>query len=305
MFEVFETIKRVAPTDKIILIQGESGSGKELIAKAIHNNSMRKDRKMVSVNCAALTDTLLTSELFGHNKGAFTGAMESNVGRFELAHGGTLFLDEIGETSPLLQKTLLRVLQEKEFERVGSGKTIKVDVRVICSTNRDLKQEVEKGNFRDDLYYRLSVVPITIPPLRERKTDIPLLINHCMKKHEDSSRPCTILQEAIEHLEKYSWPGNVRELENVIQQMMVFCKNNTITIADIPPHILISDSKIKEMTEGDRTLPLVIEEMEKEYIMEALKKTNWHRENAARLLGITRKMLGDRIAKYNLKELNN
>ena len=166
MLEIFKTIDRVAPTDKTILIQGESGTGKELIAKAIHNKSLRKNKRLVTVNCAALTDTLVTSELFGHNKGAFTGATDGSSGRFELAHQGTLFLDEIGETSPLLQKTLLRVLQEKEFERVGSGKTIKVDVRVICSTNRDLKDEVEQGNFRKDLYYRLNVVPINSTSLK-------------------------------------------------------------------------------------------------------------------------------------------
>ncbi len=302
MLEVFETIGRVAATDKTVLIQGESGTGKELIARAIHNRSLRKDKKLITVNCAALTDTLVTSELFGHNKGAFTGATENNAGRFELAHGGTLFLDEIGETSHLLQKTLLRVLQEKEFERVGSGKTIKVDVRVICSTNRDLKKEMEEGNFRKDLYYRLNVVPISLPPLRERKEDIPLLINHTLKKYEENDEPITILPEVVEHLQGYSWHGNVRELENVLQQMMVFCKNQTITIADLPPHILMNDAKASEVCKENASLPKVIEEMEKEYIIEALKKTNWHRENAARLLGITRKMLGDRINKYGLKK---
>jgi two-component system NtrC family response regulator len=302
LLEVFETIDRVAATDKTVLIQGESGTGKELIAKAIHNKSLRKDKRLVTVNCAALTDTLVTSELFGHSKGAFTGATESSSGRFELAHGGTLFLDEIGETSPLLQKTLLRVLQEKEFERVGSGKTIKVDVRIICSTNRDLKEALEEGHFRKDLYYRLSVVPISLPPLRERKSDIPLLINHSLKKYEEKGGPITILPEVIEHLQGYTWPGNVRELENIVQQMMVFCKNQTITLADLPPHILIKDIKARDVGKENVALPKVIEEMEKDYIIEALKKTNWHRENAARLLGITRKMLGDRINKYDLKK---
>lgn len=302
MQEVFQTVERVAATDKTVLIQGESGSGKELIARAIHSRSLRKDKKLVTLNCAALTDTLITSELFGYTKGAFTGAIENTTGRFELAHGGTLFLDEIGETSPLLQKTLLRVLQEKEFERVGSGKTIKVDVRIICSTNRDLKQEVESGNFRADLFYRLSVVPITLPPLRERKTDIPLLIHHALNKYQEKDRPVSILPEVVEHLTDYGWPGNVRELENVVQQMMVFCKDQTITIADVPPHILLRDGRMAELDKEDLSLPRVIEEMEKEYIVEALNKSGWHRENAAKLLGITRKMLGDRIIKYNLKE---
>jgi two-component system NtrC family response regulator len=305
MQHVFETIDLVAATDKTVLIQGESGTGKELIAKAIHRRSLRKNKKLVTLNCAALTDTLITSELFGHNKGAFTGATESSVGRFELANGGTLFLDEIGETSPLLQKTLLRVLQEKEFERVGSGKTIKTDVRIICSTNRNLKEEVDKGNFRADLFYRLNVVSVSLPPLKQRKSDIPLLIHHSLKKYEDNSKVISILPEVIEHLEEYSWPGNVRELENVVQQMIVFCKKQTITIADLPPHILISDTHYQELTDKNLSLPEIIESMEKEYIVEALKKTNWHRENAARLLGITRKMLGDRINKYNLKTIRN
>ncbi len=302
MREIFETVELVAATDKTVLIQGESGSGKELIARAIHNRSQRRDKKLVTLNCAALTDTLITSELFGYTKGAFTGAIDNTTGRFELAHGGTLFLDEIGETSPLLQKTLLRVLQEKEFERVGSGKTIRVDVRIICSTNRDLKKEVDAGSFRADLFYRLNVVPITLPPLRERKTDIPLLIEHTLKKYEEKDKPVVILPEVVEHLTDYSWPGNVRELENIVQQMMVFCKDRTITIADVPPHILLMEGRMSEIAKDDLSLPKVIEEIEKEYIIEALKKARWHRENAAKLLGITRKMLGDRITKYNLKE---
>jgi DNA-binding NtrC family response regulator len=183
---------------------------------------------------------------------------------------------------------------------VGSGKTIKVDVRVICSTNRDLKDEVEQGNFRKDLYYRLSVVPINISPLRERKPDIPLLINHFLKKYEETGKPISILPEVTDHLKGYSWPGNVRELENVVQQMMVFCRKQTITIADLPPHILLTDSKLSDVHKENISLPQLIEDMEREYIIEALKKTSWHRENAAKLLGITRKMLGDRISKYGL-----
>jgi two-component system NtrC family response regulator len=302
MLEIFDLIDCIAPTDKTVLIQGESGTGKELVARAIHCKSLRKDKKLVTLNCAALTDTLVTSELFGHNKGAFTGATEGNPGRFELANGGTLFLDEIGETSPLLQKTLLRVLQEKEFERVGSGRTIKVDVRIICSTNRDLRQEAERGNFRNDLYYRLSVVPINLPPLRERRSDIPLLIDNFISKYSEKGSSITILPEVVEHLQEYAWPGNVRELENVIQQMMVFCKNQVITIADIPPHILLNDKALSTANKEGIGLPELIEEMEKEYILQALNKTSWHRENAAKLLGITRKMLGDRINKYGLKK---
>ncbi len=305
MQEVFETMELVAPTDKIVLIQGESGTGKELIARAIHEKSLRKNRRMVTVNCAALNDTLCTSELFGHSKGAFTGATESNAGRFELADGGTLFLDEVGETSTLLQKTLLRVLQEKEFEKVGSGKTIKVDVRIIASTNRALKEEAAQGNFRQDLYYRLSVVPIFLSPLRERKSDISPLIDHFLKKYEEEDKAIKILPEVVEHMKGYRWPGNVRELENVVQQMMVFCQDQTITIADLPPFILMKNGRADEIGKENVSLPEVIEGMEKEYIVEALVKTKWHRENAARLLGITRKMLGDRINKYKIeKEIN-
>lgn len=302
MLEIIKILDHISRTDKTVLIEGESGTGKELIARAIHSKSLRKNNKLVTLNCAALTDTLVTSELFGHNKGAFTGATDGSIGRFELAHGGTLFLDEIGETSPLLQKTLLRVLQEQEFERVGSGKTIKVDVRVICSTNRDLLEEVEKGTFRKDLYYRLNVVPLKLPPLRNRKSDIPIIINHLLKKYQEDDTTITILPEVVENLQKYSWPGNVRELENVVQQMMVFCKNNTITIADLPPHILINDARLCQSDKDNISLPTLIEQMEKEYIIEALKQTKWHRENASRLLGITRKMLGDRINKYELKK---
>ncbi|UCD71981.1 MAG: sigma-54-dependent Fis family transcriptional regulator, partial [Syntrophobacterales bacterium] len=211
MLEIFEIIDRVAPTDKTVLIQAESGTGKELIAKAIHSRSLRSNRPMVTVPCGVLTDSLLTSELFGHSKGAFTGAVKDQLGRVELAQGGTLFLDEIGEIPISLQKRLLRILQEKEFQRVGSGQTIKADVRVIAVTNKDLYEEVKNKRFRQDLYYRLSVVPMNIPPLRERKEDIPLLIKHFLDKYQEGKGSIRILPDVVEKMKQYPWPGNVRE----------------------------------------------------------------------------------------------
>lgn len=301
MHEVFEIIGRVATTDKTVLIQGASGTGKDLIAKTIHFNSLRKEKPLVTVNCGALTDTLLTSELFGHVKGAFTSAVSDKAGRFQMANGGTLVLDEIGEVPLHLQKILLRVIEEKEFERVGDSKSIKVDVRIISTTNRNLKEEVEKGNFREDLFYRISIVPIAIPPLRERDSDIPLLIKHYLKKFQDGNVPFRIEPEVVDHLKTYPWPGNVRELANVIQQMMVFCKGKTITINDLPPHLLLQEGKVKEK-KGERIqLMRVIQDIEKKWILSKLKETDWNQEKATKLLGITRKMLLNRIKKYNIK----
>jgi two-component system NtrC family response regulator len=301
MHEIFEIIGRVATTDKTALIQGASGTGKDLIAKTIHYNSLRKEKPLVTVNCGALTDTLLTSELFGHVKGAFTGAVSDKAGRFQMANGGTLVLDEIGEVPLHLQKTLLRVIEEKEFERVGDSKSIKVDVRIISTTNRNLKEEVEKGSFREDLYYRISIVPITIPPLRERDSDIPLLINHYLRKYQEGNVPFRIEPEVVDHLKTYPWPGNVRELANVIQQMMVFCKGKTITINDLPPYLFLQEGKVKERKGGRIQLMRVIQDIEKKWILSKLKETDWNQEKAAKLLGITRKILSNRIKKYHIK----
>jgi len=302
MQEILEMVRVVAPTEKTVLIQGESGTGKELIARAIHRLSPRNDNPMVAVSCGALSDDLLTSELFGHVKGAFTGAIENKKGRFESADGGTLFLDEIAEAPLHLQKRLLRVLQEKEFERVGSSKTIKTDVRIISATQTNLHEEVKKGHFRDDLYYRLSVVPIVIPPLKERKEDIPLLVGHFLRKHQEGSGRYQILPEVMERLQSYPWPGNIRELENVVQQMMIFCHNRTIRLRDLPPHILVDHTQVQAM--GDSlSLPRLVSELEQSYILQTLNKTNWHLGKTARELGMTRKMLGDRIRKYHLDRL--
>jgi DNA-binding NtrC family response regulator len=301
MLEIFEIIDRVAPTDKTILIQGESGTGKELIAKAIHSRSLRSSRSMVTVACGVLTDNLLTSELFGYSRGAFTGAVKDQLGRVELAQGGTLFLDEIGEIPVDFQKRLLRILQEKEFQRVGSSQTIRANVRIITATNKDLYEEVKNKQFRQDLYYRLSVVPINIPPLRERKEDIPLLIKHFLDKYHEGKKRVRILPDVVEKMKRYPWPGNVRELENVVQQMILFCQNETITTKDLPPQISSPDFSEDPAELGKMSLVDIVSDIEKGCILRKLHQTNWHLYNTAKELGITRKMLGIRMAKYGIK----
>jgi two-component system NtrC family response regulator len=301
MLEVFEIITRIAKTDATVLIRGESGTGKDLIAKTIHYNSFRNGKPLVTVNCGALTETLLTSELFGHTRGAFTGAVKDTVGRFQAADGGTLVLDEIGEIPVNLQKTLLRVIEEKEFERVGDSRPTMVDVRIISTTNRNLQEEVAKGNFREDLYYRLSIVPITIPPLRERTSDIPLLINYFAKKLQKGKTSIRIEPEVVEKLKTFSWPGNVRELANILQQMMVFCTGNTITLNDLPPDLFVREGNARKSGEGKIQLIKMVSDLEKKWIVSKLKETDWNQEKAAKLLGMTRKMLANRISKYNIK----
>jgi two-component system NtrC family response regulator len=305
MIEVFEIIKRVARTDKTILIQGESGTGKDLVAKTIHYNSLRREKPLVTVSCGALTEPLLTSELFGHTKGAFTGAVKETIGRFQAADGGTLILEEIGEIPLHLQKTFLRVLEEKEFERVGSHNSIKVDVRILFTTNRNLRDEVAKGNFREDLYYRVNVVPLSIPPLRERSSDIPLLIDHFGKKFQEKKVTIRIEPEVIDHLNSYHWPGNVRELANTLQQMMVFCKGNRITINDLPPHLFLQENKMRMEREGKIQLLKMVSDLEKKWIINKLKESSWNIEKATELLGLTRKMLTSRIRKYKIKVAKN
>ena len=305
MGEIFEIINKISKTDKTVVIQGESGTGKDLIAKTIHYNSLRREKPLVMVNCGALTDNLLTSELFGHTKGAFTGAIKDTIGRFQMADGGTLVLDEIAEVPFHLQKTLLRIIEEKEFERVGDSKSIKVDVRIISTTNRNLQQEVEKGTFRKDLYYRISIVPIHIPPLRDRRSDIPLLVNYFLKKYQEGGSPYRMEPAVLEHLQNYSWPGNVRELSNIVQQMMLFCKNRMITMIDLPPHIIEN----RRPEEGEKvrgaTINLIqlVSELEKGWIIKKLKETNGNQEKTAKLLGLTRKMLMNRINKYRLYDI--
>jgi two-component system NtrC family response regulator len=305
MLEIFEIVGRVAKTDATVLIQGESGTGKDLIAKTIHYNSLRRGKPLVTVNCGALTETLLTSELFGHTKGAFTGAVKDTVGRFQAADGGTLVLDEIGEIPLNPQKTLLRVIEEKEFERVGESRSTKVDVRIISITNRNLQEEVAKGNFREDLYYRLSIVPITIPPLRERVSDIPLLVNHFLKRFHERKVPVRVEPEVIEHLKTFSWPGNIRELSNVLQQMMVFCRKNIITTDDLPPYLFLRKTNVEEKKGGRVQLMKMVSDLEKKWILTKLRETDWNQEKAAKLLGMTRKMLANRISKHHLRPPRN
>lgn len=301
MLDIFEMIGRVAQSEATILIQGESGTGKDLIAKTIHYNSNRRERPLVTVNCGALTDSLLTSELFGHTKGAFTGAIKDTIGRFQAADGGTVILDEIGEVPLHLQKTLLRVIEEKEFERVGDSRPIKVDVRIISTTNRNLLQEVVKGNFREDLYYRLSVVPIHIPPLRERTSDIPMLVDHFLKKYHKGKTPVRIDPEVMEQLKTFPWSGNVRELANTVHQMIVLCRKNTITLQDLPSPLLLKEENFSKKG-GRINLLKIVSDLERKWILNKLEEADWNQEKASQLLGITRKMLINRMSKYQLRQ---
>jgi two-component system response regulator HydG len=297
MMELFETLSMVAPSEATVLLLGESGTGKEIIANAIHQNSPRRERPYVKVNCAALPETLLESELFGHEKGAFTGAIDKKKGRFELADGGTIFLDEIGEMSLPTQTKILRVLQEREFESVGGTKTIKVDVRIIAATNKDLEEEVRKGRFREDLYYRINVVPITIPPLRERREDIPLLAGHFLQIYGEKNRKVIRgfepgVMDAFIH---YSWPGNVREIENIVERTVIMSRGDTIRLADLPPAI----AGLQQ--EGDqRPSPTSLRDVEREAIVKVLHLTGGNRTRAAAILGITRKTLQNKIKEYGI-----
>jgi DNA-binding NtrC family response regulator len=281
MQKIFELARTVAKSNSNILILGESGTGKELLARAIHNESPRANGPFVAVSCVAIPDTLLESELFGHEKGAFTDAIAQKKGKFELAHGGTLFLDEIGDISPKMQLTLLRVLEEKEFTRVGGTKPIKVDVRIIAATNRDLQKAVQEGRFRDDLYYRLNVITIQLPPLRERKEDIPLLVQHFIEKFnlQMGKKVERISDEALRILMQYDWPGNVRELENTIERAMVITKGKVITPEDIEIPGL---QKSFPPPESEKTL----EAVERAHILRVLNETDWNIQRSAQILGI-------------------
>jgi two-component system response regulator AtoC len=289
MLAVYKSIASVAGSKSTVLIYGESGTGKELVAKQIHSNSPRKQRKFLAVNCGALSETLLESELFGYQKGAFTGASSDRIGLFEEADAGTLFLDEIGDTTPAMQVKLLRALQEQEIKRVGGVKTIKVDVRLIAATNHDLEELVREGRFREDLLYRVSVITISLPPLRERREDIPLLISHFLRKHGQSQRSQpTISQEAMDALVSYSWPGNVRELENTIERLCQFSKGGIITLDDLPAKM---NSKVKfhhsHLFDG---LPS-LDEIEKRYLLHVLEVAKHNKSHAAEILGINRRTL--------------
>lgn len=302
MQELFRVIPRIAQSNSNVLITGESGSGKELVAHAMHNLSHRKGKNIVTINCAAFPEGLLESELFGHMKGAFTGAVYNKQGLFEIADGGSVFLDEIAEMPTSLQAKLLRVLENGTFRRIGGTTDIKVDVRVISATNKDLNEEIATGRFREDLYYRLNVVPVLIPPLRERKEDIPLLINHFLSKTAD--RPKKITPEAIKLLIDYSWKGNVRELENVIERTALLTEKEEITPANLPPEIITqsrSDLKsIAELTEEGIDLEQLIVDIEKDYLLKALEKTDGVKTDAAKLLRLSFRSFRHRLQKYGI-----
>lgn len=311
MQKVFEIMEKVADTDSTILILGESGTGKELIAKAIHYNSYRRERPFVPVNCAAIPSELLESELFGHEKGAFTNAIRTRIGRFELANGGTVFLDEIGDMNPLLQSKLLRVLQERQFERVGGVKTIKTDIRVIAATHQDLKQAVQQKRFREDLYYRLNVIPLRIPPLRERRSDIPLLAHHFLDYFNRSKKKRIkgINDEAMECMVSYDWPGNVRELENTVERMVILVDQDIIAPQDLPEKFhafpLSEPAQMLEIPEEGISLDTAVNEFEKNLILQALIKTGWVKNKAARLLNLNRTTLIEKIKRQNLQRPDN
>ncbi len=303
MGAVFQIIEKVAPADIAVHISGESGTGKELVARALHARSKRAAGPFVKVNCGALTETLLESELFGHEKGAFTGAIKRKLGRVELADKGTLFLDEVGDMTPALQLKLLRVLQEKDFERVGGEETITVDVRVLSATHRNLKQEVEAGRFREDLFYRLHVVPCAVPALRERPEDVALLAHHFIQKHGQRINPrvCAIDQAALTRLCAYHWPGNVRELENAIEQALVFAGGDVIGSSALPPFLREgSAAGTLAVPAGRMNLPETLEHLERQLIQQAYDKTSGVKTETARLLGIKTSALYYKLEKYGI-----
>ena len=296
---VYRLIEQVSNSNATVLLRGESGTGKDLVAHAIHYNSLRADKPFVKVNCTALPDTLLESELFGHEKGAFTGASEKKMGRFERAHGGTLFLDEIGDFSLNLQVKLLRVIQFKEFERVGGLETIKTNVRIVVATHKNLEEQIKGGFFREDLYYRINVFPIYMPPLRDRKDDIMLLADYFLEKtaaenNKDISRIST---PAIEMLTRYHWPGNIRELENCIERAVLLCNDDVIRSEHLPPSLQMIK---KDEAVARRSLAEIIENKERELIVDALKKFDGQQRKTARELGISERILGYKIKKYNI-----
>lgn len=306
--QVLDTIVKVSQNDATVLITGESGTGKELVARAIHSQSMRKDAPFVVVQCAAIPENLLESELFGHEKGAFTDATARQIGKFELADAGTLFLDEIGEMTPALQAKLLRVLEGQEFNRVGGNQPIKIDIRIICATNRDLKKMVSEGGFRDDLFYRINVVPIHLAALRERRTDIPLLVSHFLNKkaRELHAKARNISSEALRILESYPWPGNVRELENIIERTLTLCDKETIQAEDLPSDLskVSERSKVSSAPETEKVANLeeATRNFEKQAILSALNENDWVISRAAEKLGTTRRILAYKIEALGLKK---
>ena len=302
MAKVLELIKQVADTKATIMLYGETGTGKELAAQALHSLSSRWDKPLIKVNCAAIPEQLLESELFGFEKGAFTGAVSRKPGRFELASGGTIFLDEIGDITAAMQVKLMRVLQEREFEHLGGTKTVKVDVRVITATNKNIEELVKKGLFREELYYRLNVVPITLPPLRERKGDIPVLIHHFLDNSSVISGRYEkqISEDAIQKMIEYNWPGNIRELENIIERCVVITPGDLIKIDDLPVNII--NYSALDKIEGGFGLDNVVDNAEKDAIIDAIRKCRGNRTKASELLGISRRSLHRKINKYSIED---
>jgi len=309
MKNIFDIVEKVAPSDSTVMIYGERGTGKELLARAIHFNSERNNAPLVIVNCEAIPGELLESELFGHEKGAFTGALRTRIGRFELANGGTIFLDEIGDISPALQVKVLRVLQEKQFERVGGSKTLQVDVRIIAATNQDLHKAREEKRFREDFFYRIDVIPVHIPPLRERKVDIPILANHFLKKFNKLKRKTVdrIVPEAMGYLLAYPWPGNVRELENLIEMLVVLKEDGNIEAADLPDKIVMSSSQVHQMNNieiSDEGLDLnaLVEKFEKEVLTKALEKAGGAKSKAAQLLNLSGATFAKKLKRFQIDQ---
>ncbi len=324
--EVFDVVERAAGSQSTVMIYGESGTGKELIARALHINSPRASKPFIAVNCGAIPHELLESELFGYEKGSFTGAINTRIGRLELANQGTIFLDEIGDMPTSLQVKLLRVLAEREIDRLGSTKPTPIDIRVITATHRNLEESMRAGKFREDLFYRLNIIPINLPPLRERKADIPLLVNHFLKQLNGTAESKTISEEAMHFLVNYSWPGNIRELANFVERMLVLSIGSTITPRDLPEKILGDTPKEKwqplnKEEEGNPAqmlqqslkqsfhvgipeeginLKKTVEEFEKELLLEALEKTGWVKNKAANLLGLNRTTLVEKLKKLQI-----
>lgn len=298
MQRVVQLIEKVAPTDASVLIRGRSGTGKELVARALHGNSTRRDRPMVTVNCAALQETLLESELFGHEKGSFTGATQSKPGLIEVAEGGTLFIDEVAEMAPALQAKLLRVLEDGHYRRVGSTKECHANVRVIAATNKPLEEEQKAGRFREDLFYRLNVVSINLPPLRERRQDIPALIEHFLTSRQLGKNHCNIEPDAMRSFLSYDWPGNIRELANVLERAQILAEDNLITLDDLPD----SMQGLTPAAEALSTNPLNLHELERRTIRTALEQAKGNKVQAAKALGISRRALYRLVEKYHLEE---
>lgn len=300
MNQVFDQIRMVSNSNATVLIRGENGTGKELVAETIHYSSGRASKPLIKVNCAAIPENLLESELFGHEKGAFTGAIALKKGRVELAEGGSLFLDEIGEISHATQVKLLRFLQSREYDRVGGTSTLQANVRIIAATNRNLEEEIRKGNFREDLYYRLNVFPIFVPALRERKADVTLLADFFLEKYSQENKKGLkrISTPAIEMLMAYHWPGNVRELENALERAVILCQTDTIRAQDLPPSLQTSETTNRSYDHW--SMPQAVANLEREMIVEALKSNDWHQGKAAQAIGVTERQMGYKLRKYNI-----